>query len=101
MDFHMLVHIILYVISLVLFILGFVFLSLGYYFVSIFFIVGCLICSVNVILVFFDQEVLILPSFVFSIVEVFCFLTFCAALFTSVILLYRRNARQEVNICLI
>lgn len=36
MDFHMLVHIILYVISLVLFTLGFVFLSLGYYFVSIF-----------------------------------------------------------------
>lgn len=54
MDFHMLVHIILYVISLVLFTLGFVFLSLGYYFVSIFFIVGCLICSVSVILEFFD-----------------------------------------------
>lgn len=54
MYFHMLVHIILYVISLVFFTLGFVFLSLGYYFVSIFFIVGCLICSVNVILEFFD-----------------------------------------------
>ena len=34
-----------------------------------------------------------MPSFVFSIVEVFCFLTFCAALFTSVVLLYRRNSR--------
>ena len=54
MDFHMLLHIILYVISLVLFTLGFVFLSLGYYFVSIFFIVGCLICSVSDILEFFD-----------------------------------------------
>lgn len=55
MDFHMLVHIILYVISLVLFTVGFVFLFLGYdFFVSIFFIVGCVICSVNVLLDFFD-----------------------------------------------
>ena len=34
-----------------------------------------------------------MPGFVFSLVEVFCFLMFCAALFTSVVLLYRRNAR--------
>ena len=99
MDFHMLVHIILYVISLVLFILGFVFLSLGYYFVYIFFIVGCLICSVNVILEFFDQEVLIMPDFQFSLTEVTCFLVFCCALFTSVVLLYRRRS-QEVLILL-
>ena len=55
MDFHMLVHIIFYVISLVLFTVGFVFLFLGYdFYVSIFFIVGCVICSVNVLLDFFD-----------------------------------------------
>ena len=34
-----------------------------------------------------------MPGFVFSIVEVFCFLTFCVALFTSVVLLYRRGSR--------
>lgn len=55
MDFHMLIHIILYVISLVLFTVGFVFLFLGYdFFVSIFFIIGCVICFVNIILEFFD-----------------------------------------------
>lgn len=55
MDFHMLVHIIFYVISLVLFTVGFVFLFLGYvFYVSIFFIVVCVICSVNVLLDFFD-----------------------------------------------
>ena len=42
-----------------------------------------------------------MPSFAFSIVEIFCFLVFCCALFTSSVLLYRRGSnRQEVDFML-
>lgn len=41
-----------------------------------------------------------MPDFQFSLTEVTCFLVFCCALFSSVVLLYRRNRSQEVLILL-